>query len=535
MSIRPVNIDEFTETSFEDIEASVSPTNWKKRSQQSSPLRDVAAAPSTASSESTTFSNDKKRYSTHTESDEDGGAFLDDFEEFHGKAGRDEIVKSHFENVNLEPTFRPSTEAQESEGDDELQELTRRFGNKFDIKSRHLSGAQRPRSAFKTFKQPQSMMDLRESTTRPSSRSSHELTNSKSASNLRSGSRLGPRGIQYKKSVPALSKYDMIREEDEQDNYNDEFEDELKFEKSLLQPQFLPKEDEGSLLDLSPSQYTITADDSILTPQLHKRHRDWVRPSQLEMFREPLRHEKPAVKHRGSRKLSVSHRLKTIKQEIDHNTPMKKGRMVYNPETLKWEGNEQALAKFRDVDSFDKKALVIQGRPDLQPPRERSSSTRSGTRKHGKVVGRMMFDQDNLRWIRLDGDEKDPFAEIPDYIPPVSFSEPSLKKKLPTKRSQSQFAPSRDQYGGRYPSSATTRYHSLNTPSSSSDPTFNIDSKSLERFYHEENKWSKKVGGWFILGDAEAEGYGADQELPDPKNNSYMYEIRNMVMSSARN
>lgn len=230
-----------------------------------------------------------------------------------------------------------------------------------------------------------------------------------------SGSRLGSKGIQYKKSMPTLSRYDMIREEDEQDNYNEEFEDELKFEKGLLQPQFLTEDNLQSPLDLSPSQYTITADDSLLTPHLHKRHHEWVKPNQLDMFREPLRHEKPALRSRSKSSLSANHRLKTIKQEIDHNTPMKKGRMVYNPETLKWEGNEQALSKFRDIDSFDKKALVIKGKPSLHPPREKTSSAGLDARQHGKVVGRMMFDQENLRWIRVDGNEYDPFADIPDY------------------------------------------------------------------------------------------------------------------------
>ncbi|SCV02065.1 LANO_0F14950g1_1 [Lachancea nothofagi CBS 11611] len=538
MSIRPVVLEDFPETSFEDIETTVSPVNWPKpyKSHQSSPLKEGGGAPSTASSESTTFSNNKKRYSTHTESDEEGSAFLDDFEEFRGKGTTDDLVQTHFAQRE-EEDGSPFDERLEDR--DELDTLTKRFENKVDLKSRNLSGISRPKPTLsRSFKQPQSMLNLRERTGKqiPSSNRPHELTNSRSATSLRPGSRLGSRGIQYKNSMPVLSRYDIIREENEHENYNDEFEDDLKFDKGLLQPQFLTEDDLKSPLNLSPSQYTITADDSLLTPQLHKRHREWIKPSQLNMFREPLRHNKPSTtKLNNTKKLSVNHRLKTIKQEIDHNTPMKKGRMIYNPETLSWEGNEKALSKFRDVDSYDKKAIIIQGKPDLKPPREKKSSSKLGAKQHGKVVGRMMFDQENLCWIRIDGDEKDPFKEIPDFIPPSNVQSGYPMKGLSSKRSQSQFGPNRQSLSGRFSSSATTRYHSLSTGPSSHDSTFNIDSKTLEKFYHEENKWSRKVGGWFILRDAEMDEYDNEQGLPDPKSNGYMYEIRNMVISSARN
>ncbi|SCU86164.1 LAME_0D04786g1_1 [Lachancea meyersii CBS 8951] len=551
MSIRPVNIDEFTETSFEDLEATVSPVNWpgSNRQQQlsstSSPLKNTGGPLSTASSESTTFSNNNKRYSTHTESDEDGSAFLDDFEEFQGKNRDEELLKRHFVQPGLDnydirerDGFKDEGE-DEDEDEDELQALTQRFAQHMQPskKNRNLRGITRTRHPFglPSNKHPQSMLNLRgpSKDRKSSSGQPHELANSRSASSLRAAGRLHSKGIQYKKSMPVLSRYDVIREEDnDRDDYDDAFEDDLKFEKSLLQPQFLSDDEDKSPLNLSPSQYTVTADDSLLTPQLQKRHLEWIRPSQLAMFREPQRHSKT------KKRLSANRRLKTIKQEIDHNTPMKKGRMVYNPETLTWEGNEQALSRFRDVDTFDKKAIVIKEKPDLPPPHESKASKRSNSKQHGKVVGRMMFDQENLRWIRIDGNEKDPFGEIPDFNPRMNGNNAfhrggGVGGELSSKRSQSQFAPSRE--GGRFTSTATTRFHSLGANPSLHDPTFNVDSKTLERFYHEENRWSKKVGGWFILRDAEMDEYDENQGLPDPKGNSYMYEIRNMVISSARN
>ncbi|SCU79741.1 LADA_0B02872g1_1 [Lachancea dasiensis] len=539
MSIRPVNLEDFTETSFEDVDTTTSPVNWAKsvRSRQSSPLKETGGPPSSTSSESTTFSNNKKRYSTHTESDDDGEGFLDEFEEFRGKSPSEEVLKKHFTQTPLATGRGRLLEENLNEVDDEMDALTENFVKNTSVSSRNLSGITGNKlSSGRSVKQPQSMLNLRDAK-KPSFRGkqAHELTNSRSASNLRAGHRLGPKTVRYKKSMPVLSKYDIIREEDEQDNYKDEFEEDLKIDRNLLQPQFLSEDNLKSPLNLSPNQYTITADDSLLTPQLHKRHREWIKPSQLNMFREPLRREKRGSKYTDGSKLSASHRLKTIKQEIDHNTPMKKGRMVYNPETLTWEGNEQALSKFRDVDSFDKKAIVIQGKPDLQVLRDRKSSTALGSRPRGKVVGRMMFDQENLRWVRIDGSEKDPFAEIPDYIPAASAPTAFTRKGLASKRSQSQFGPIRNELGGRFSSSATTRFHSLGATSNSHDPTFNIDSKTLERFYHEENRWSRKVGGWFIPRDTEMEKFEDGQGLPDSKNNSYMYEIRNMVISSARN
>ncbi|SCU86574.1 LAFA_0E01684g1_1 [Lachancea sp. 'fantastica'] len=543
MSIRPVNLDDFAETSFEDIEATVSPVNWprsdaaKHISTASSPLKTQGGPPSTASSESTTFSNNKKRYSTHTESDEDGSAFLDDFEEFRGKKRDDELLKRHFiqdfdvDTIKHGPVFEGDNE--QSDDEDEVRTLTKRFAQQMRpaTKSRNLSGTSRSKtqSGSSFHKQPQSMLNLRGTSRerKPSNGRPYEIANSRSASNLRVASRHNPKTVQYKKSMPILSRYDIIREENERDDYDEAFEDDLKFEKSLLQPQFLSDDDNKSPLNLSPSQYTVTADDSLLTPQLHKRHYEWVKPSQLGNFREPARSSKP------KKRLSASRRLKTIKQEIDHNTPMKKGRMIYNPETLTWEGNEQALSKFRDVDTFDKKAIIIQEKPELQPPDE--SGKRSNFKQHGKVVGRMMFDQENLCWVRVDGNEKNPFKEIPDFLPRTNIANASGMgtNGVSSKRSQSHFAPSRE--NGRFPSTATTRFHSLGTNPSSHDSTFTVDSKTLERFYHEENRWTKKVGGWFIPRDVEMEEYDADEGLPDSKGSDYMYEIRNMVISSARN
>lgn len=541
MSIRPIPSDNIPETSFEDIETTFNGLDrFTVANKQSSPLSNGLAPPSTASSESTTFSNSKKVYSTHTESEDadDDEHFLSDFEEFQGK-DYDNVFKTHFvEPSSAEPVdFSGNEENQVAE--EKYRGLSQHFKN-LNLDNRQLKGVPFRRS--KALKQPKSMMDLQnESKPTQRSRRIQQLSNSRSASNLRIGSRLGSNEINYKKSMPTLSKYNAIREEEEDEDYLKEFEDDFQFEKSLLQPQFLNDQESASPpLKLSPTQYNIRNDDLLLTPQLHKRHSEWNTAGQLELFKERRKSAKGSRSSPSRTNITASHRLKTIKQEIDHNTPMKKGKMTYDPETLQWRGNEQALSKFRDIDLPDKKAIVItgKGRPLSSTSKSKNSKPsdmRAGSQQSGKIVGKMMFDQENLRWIRIGGEKEDPFSSVPDYISSLSSTDTLSKRKSALKRSHSQLLPSRDSFSSRLNSSATTRYHSLGAFAGNTEPTFNIDSKLLERFYHEENKWNRTVGGWFILGDAESESYIDEQKLPDHKNQSYMYEIRNMVISSARN
>lgn len=68
--------------------------------------------------------------------------------------------------------------------------------------------------------------------------------------------------------------------------------------------------------------------------------------------------------------------------------------------------------------------------------------------------------------------------------------------------------------------------------------TFHLSSKTLEKFYHEENRWNRKLASWFIPQDETI--IGADEEtIMDEstisgKRKSYMYEIRNMVINSTK-
>ncbi|SCU88488.1 LAMI_0D10286g1_1 [Lachancea mirantina] len=536
MSIRPSPNDDIPETSFEDIETTLSPINrYKNGYNQSSPLRKQMPPPSTTSSESTTFSGNGNRYSTHTESDdadEEGKNFLDEFEEFHDKDEYQDIIKAHFDGrkrSNEKKTGMGGLNAFAEENGDNIDELADQFDQNLTLRARKSSEIPTLK-LDKNAKQPN--VSLKKSIRMPKSFervSRRGIGNSRSASNLRvNWERPAPTNLRYKKSMPLLSREGIINEEYEDNNYEEDFEDDFKFEKNMLQPQFLNREPQ--LKPISPRQYTITTDETLLTPQLHSRHKDWVNPSNLNHFKEQQRRKaRESGSYRKNRE-SVNHRLKTIKQEIDQNTPIKKGKMIYNPEKRTWEGNEQSLLRFRDVDTAEKKAIVI---TDKKLPYSSGSRARISDAKrqsNPKIVGKMMFDAQNLQWLRVDGQEEDPFADIPDYIPVTIPLDGGPQRSATAMIPQSSH---RDPTKKRFSSTATTRFHSLST--TPYDFTFQIDSRTLEKFYHEENRWSKKVGGWFILDDPDVTSTNNDQKLPDPQSKNFMYEIRNMVISSARN
>ena len=588
-----MSLESFPETSFEDVETTFTP-NHLTRSQQSSPenhhIHDILP-PSTASSESTTFSNSKEKYSTYTESEgaEEDDELLDDFEEFKDKNDYGDIMRSHFglnafnrgtlrgncRDISTTGFFKQNEEEEEEEDDDDddggkeegdLVGLRKQFESRLSLESKNSARntaldreVPNLRLNLRPLRKPKSMLQLkrqsRDSSELPSisgnrPKSTGNLPTSKSVTNLRPTK--GLQGIRYKKSMPLLSRYnrhDLIPEEDEEtdkayredsgdEDYENDFEGDFHFNKGLMQPQFLMKEDLDATLKLSPSQYTITRDDTLLTPQLRQREKRWNEAQQLDSFREkgPPRRKKKSKLLFKQGNISAGRRLKTIKQEIDHNTPMKKGNMVYNPQKLTWEGNEKILNKFQDAEIANKKALLITKKraASVSPfsAGNEKVDTEADTRNR-KIVGKMMFDEQNLRWVSIDGNEKDPFDGIQDFVPSKSVVKPLSHGDIKSQRSQSQLITSRDTKDDRLLSSGTTRFHSLGATFTGSDPAFNINSKLLEKFYHEENKWSRKVGGWFILGDKKS-GSSHEDDLSEMKNDGYMYEIRNMVISSAR-
>lgn len=566
MSIRPINLDELPETSFEDMDTTFAKDFGKKTMPENrgSPLsRQPVAAPTptlSTSSDGTIFSHPKKKFSHGSKTEEDEEEveeeeeFLNDFQEFQDKKDDfDDALKTYFRLRGSSASLAQKPSVSRSNSNDLANEFSKRMS----------IGAKKRRPALR---QPRSMMELK---LRPRSNGdATQMPNSLSTGDLRVQSNST---VRFKKSMPALTNFSPTIEEEEEEfplpksgasngafrnQYMDDFieeseeqeeEDDDKdfvFDERLIQPQFLNRPSEESPLKLSPSQYEIVRDDALLTPRLHKRYRDWNTKNHLDSFKE----QAPTLSRRRSAKNpTAASRIKTIKQEIDHNTPIKNGRMYYNPKTMKWEGNEQVLDRFTKLDAIDKKPLLIKSKSQINETAAhdeglaKPSTMKPAKRlKKPRIVGKMMFDDENLRWVSVHGEdeEQDPFAGIKD-VAPVTKSSPNAASKSkqyisPFLRSHSQLLPSTaDNIADRLNSSATTRYHSVGVSAreNARDPTFQLGSRLLEKFCHEENRWNRKVGGWFLLGNKDTD---LEIRSKNDKCKSHMFEIRNMVMNSTR-
>jgi hypothetical protein len=85
--------------------------------------------------------------------------------------------------------------------------------------------------------------------------------------------------------------------------------------------------------------------------------------------------------------------------------------MVYNPVHQKWEGNEEVLLDFDKVSAASVMA-VTRLRPAL-------ITNKGGASKLPQVVGNMVFDPVQMRWINNE-EEEDVFAGIDDDLPAQS-------------------------------------------------------------------------------------------------------------------
>ncbi|SMN19369.1 similar to Saccharomyces cerevisiae YJR053W BFA1 Component of the GTPase-activating Bfa1p-Bub2p complex involved in multiple cell cycle checkpoint pathways that control exit from mitosis [Maudiozyma saulgeensis] len=594
---------DITDTSFEEIEPSFlrennrtdpfSQDNLPKKNNinkirpevlQSRPhtLHGLLAAPlSTASSGKTAFSDDIKTQPSwlddtesrdsnqdfdQAESDDE---FLDDFEEFQNKKTNfDEAIKTRF------GTYRKHTP-------DNLHHLSEEFNNYL-----HFGSTNRPQESRRVgnaLRQPKSMMDLKprigfQYDGMNGNPRSSRLKNSMSYGNLRSSSR-NPTSVRFKKSMPNMAAK-IIEEDQESDRENNDSvlkrnnpsdyylskfgedrnnsdDQDFIFESSMIQPSFVPKHIGGNLpIKLSPSIYNIEQHNNLLTPQLHKRtSKNRSTYDQLENFRENSTSNSSRIPS-GNLNLNqraATYRMRTIKQQIDHNTPVKKGNMYYNPQSMKWEGNEHILKKFDEIDSSSTNPLLIKkNKADLE--KIENTKIRSKSSRPPEVVGDMMFDEKNLRWVSIHEEPPDPFAGIDDIVQEQDKDTPKspfLRSKSQTKsemlsRSLS-VNPNLRKYhsfggiGDKYKTNSNYVSDSYNNTSDKLASTFTISSKLLEHCYHEENRWNKRVGGWFLLNNKyntcgnEGDDHLNNTSVASLDTNDYMYEIRKMVLSSTNN
>jgi len=599
-----------TDTSFEEIEPSFlretdhidpfSQNNEPKRSKtnkirpealQSRPytLQGLLAAPlSTASSGKTAFSDDIKTQPSwlddtdrrnsklgfettdeEEEEEEEDEEFLDDFEEFRNKkTDFDEAIKTRF------GTFSRHSP-------DNLHHLSEEFNNYLNLGS--TSKPQESQHASNTLRQPKSMMDLKPrigfqyEKMKNNSRESR-LKNSISYGNLRNSSR-NPISVRFKKSMPNMVSNIIEEEHDSGEENNDSVikrrnpsdyylskfgedrehpdDNDFIFDSSMIQPNFVPKHTRGNLpMKLSPSIYNIEQHNNLLTPQLHKRtNRNRSNFDQLENFRESNTSTSSRIPS-GNLNLNqraATYRMRTIKQQIDHNTPVKKGDMYYNPQSMKWEGNEHILKKFDEIDSSSTNPLLIKkNKTDLE--KIENSKIRSKSSRPPEVVGDMMFDEKNLRWVSIHEEPPDPFAGIDDIVQGQDTDmskSPFLRSKSQTKSdilSRSLAVnPNLRKYhsfggiGNKYKTKSNYASEENRNTSDKLMSTYTIGSKLLEHSYHEENRWNKKVGAWFLLNNKfnttgnEGDDHLNNVSVASMDTNDYMYEIRKMVLNSTNN
>lgn len=609
---------DITETSFEEVEPSflqgsdadefrrlgsgnnIPGTRVDRRSAPVRPHVISGSLPpplSTASSGKTAFSDDDRTQpawlsengsseSLSNADDFDNNSndndFLDDFQEFQNKKDDfDEAIRSHFQKLSINSLNQKKRHSP-----------SLRLRSSINFPSRNLNqGSENTRD---TLRQPKSMMDLKSKHLYRNNGPTQDirsgrLKNSISYGNLRNSSR-NPTSVRFKKSMPNLSPGRIDEEEQDVDaintrrthnigryaqsgrqssqfylnkyseDHNNSDDGDFIFESSMIQPQFVPPVGRGNIpLKLSPSIYNIEQPDNLLTPHLHKRtSKRWNYDQKLESFKEHSSNNSSRIPSGAINPIHVAptYRMRTIKQQIDHNTPVKEGGMYYNPETLRWEGNEKVLQKFEDADTSALDPMLIKkniGQYDLIE----NKKLRSKSGKNPEVVGDMMFDEKNLRWVSIHNEPPDPFAGIDD-IAPVQESNP---KKSPFLRSQSQMNPNLVSRSLSV-NPNLRKYHSISNPRGvdnnsdvnskrnnkipgggpSEQSIFSISSKLLEHSYHEENRWSKKVGAWFIPDNQynnsrreERDASVNNSSLINLDSKDYMYEIRKMVLNSTSN
>ncbi|KAG7708067.1 hypothetical protein KL950_002693 [Ogataea haglerorum] len=167
----------------------------------------------------------------------------------------------------------------------------------------------------------------------------------------------------------------------------------------------------------------------------------------------------------NSTRLTKEGKLKMIRSLGRARARQVMGGMIYDPEEMKWQGNEDDLSLFESQ---------ISRRP---APSKKSSMQRSQSSKNLQVVGNMIYDDENLRWVSMTGKyEDDPFANFDDTI-----KDPPKRKKEPK-----------------------------NVPKTAHTEHFLISDDLYKSWKQEHQRWVRKVSNWFPTDD---EGFAYCYEL----------------------
>lgn len=179
--------------------------------------------------------------------------------------------------------------------------------------------------------------------------------------------------------------------------------------------------------------------------------------------------------------------------------------MVYNPLTLRWEGNENTLQQFdmpppleTPTPTGNRGATSYMDRhygPSASPPRPALIAPMSGANGI-QVNGGMVFDPRQMKWLKLkegrdvsgplspsvtDGEEEDAFAGIED-----------LKDEK---------SPAPNFGGSNYGTSMASPVSVAAAGAGEIHEEFDLGPKFIETQQGEENAWRRRCGPWFPDGE----------------------------------
>lgn len=211
---------------------------------------------------------------------------------------------------------------------------------------------------------------------------------------------------------------------------------------------------------------------------------------------------------------SMSYSSITFRVSID-NVVLAVGEMRWNPQTLRWEGNDQALREFEVAMAPTRPALITQltGSSIGSPV----GSFASGARR----VGNMIFDPGRMCWISLspEEDEPDVFANLADDGNAWEAQGGTIRA-LPSRTSSglisetsSSVASSRIESPVSTRSRAESQSDSGSERGSRASMVYDVDDTFLDTCMLAEERHRQEMRGW-------------RSKSLSAKNRSYLYEIR---------
>ncbi|KAG7889304.1 hypothetical protein KL936_002878 [Ogataea polymorpha] len=216
-------------------------------------------------------------------------------------------------------------------------------------------------------------------------------------------------------------------------------------------------------IDDSPEDLTITLSDY---KKLKRKSRalDLSKYAEKDTRSRRTQFADPSVTN--STRLTKEGKLKMVRSLGRARARQVMGGMVYDPEEMKWQGNEEDLSLFESQMSRRPAALL-----------KKSSMPRSQSSKNLQVVGNMVYDDENLRWVSMTGKyEDDPFANFDDTI-----KDPPRRKKEPKNAAKTAHA-----------------------------EHFRISDDLYRSWKLEHQRWTRKVSNWF---PADSDGFDYCYEL----------------------